>query len=182
MMRRWMLAALASLGLAFSSLPLVHGCSRPAYETEAAGASKCDPKAKPANLDFILKDVEGRDVNLASMKGKVVLLNFWATWCGPCKVEIPIFVELQDKYRNQGVVFVGLSVDDPPEKLRPFADQYKINYPLLIGVGRDDVQDAFGPMWGIPVTFLISRDGKICKRQMGIASKEQLELEIKSLL
>ena len=182
MMRRWMLAALASLGLAVSSLPHVHGCSRPAYETEVAGASKCDPKAKPANLDFILKDMEGRDVNLASMKGKVVLLNFWATWCGPCKVEIPIFVELQDKYRNQGVVFVGLSVDDPPEKLRPFANQYKINYPLLIGVGRDDVQDAFGPMWGIPVTFLISRDGKICKRQMGIASKEQLELEIKSLL
>jgi thiol-disulfide isomerase/thioredoxin len=182
MMRRWMIAALASLGLAFSSLPLVQGCSRPAFEAAAADTSKCDPKARSANLDFVLKDMNGQDVNLASLKGKVVLLNFWATWCGPCKGEIPIFVELQEKYRDQGVTFLGLSVDDTPEQLRPFASQYKINYPVLVGVGRDDVQDAFGPMWGIPVTFLIGRDGKICKRQMGIASKEQLELEIKSLL
>jgi len=182
MMYRWLLAALASFGLAFSSLPLVQGCSRPASQADAAARSKCDPKAKPANLDFVLKDMDGRDVNLASMKGKVVLLNFWATWCGPCKVEIPMFVELQEKYRDQGLMFVGLSVDDTPEQLRPFANQYKINYPVLIGVGRDDVQDAFGPMWGIPVTFFISRDGKICKRQMGIASKDQLEQEIKALL
>ena len=182
MMRRWLLAALASLGLAFSSLPLVQGCARPETRTAAAGSAKCDPKAKPANLDFVLQDMNGRDVNLASLKGQVVLLNFWATWCGPCKVEIPIFVELQEKHRDKGVTFVGLSVDDTPEKLRPFAAQYKINYPVLIGVGRDDVQDAFGPMWGIPVTFLISRDGKICKRQMGITSKEQLEQEIKDLL
>jgi peroxiredoxin len=182
MTRRWLLAVLASVGLAFSSLPLVQGCARPEIRKKAASSAKCDPKAKPANLDFVLKDMDGRDVNLASLKGQVVLLNFWATWCGPCKVEIPIFVELQEQYRSQGVTFVGLSVDDTADKLRPFATQYKVNYPLLVGVGRDDVQDAFGPMWGIPVTFLISRDGKICKRQTGIASKAQLEQEIRDLL
>jgi thiol-disulfide isomerase/thioredoxin len=182
MMRRWLLATLASLGLALSFLPLAQGCAQSEPRAAATGSPKCDPKAKAANLDFVLQDMNGRDLNLSTLKGKVVLLNFWATWCGPCKVEIPMFVELQEKYRDQGVTFVGLSVDDPPEKLRPFANQYKINYPVLIGVGRDDVQDAFGPMWGIPVTFLISRDGRICKRQMGITSKEQLEQEIKDLL
>jgi thiol-disulfide isomerase/thioredoxin len=144
--------------------------------------AKCDAKAKPANLDFVIKDMNGKDVSLADYKGKVILLNFWATWCGPCKYEIPTFVELQDKYRDQGVVFLGLSVDDPVEKLKPFADQYKMNYPVLVGLDREDVQEAFGPMWGIPVTIMIGRDGSICKRHMGLATKEQFEKEIESLL
>jgi thiol-disulfide isomerase/thioredoxin len=126
--------------------------------------------------------MEGRDINLADYKGKVIMLNFWATWCGPCKYEIPTFVDLQEKYRDQGVVFLGLSVDDPVDKLKPFAAQYKMNYPVLVGEGREDVQDAFGPVWGIPVTFMIGRDGKICKRHMGLATKEQFEKEIQALL
>jgi peroxiredoxin len=93
-----------------------------------------------------------------------------------------MFVELQDQYRNEGVAFLGLSVDDPVEKLKPFATEYKMNYPVLVGLGRDDVQDSYGPIWGIPVTMMISRDGKICKRHMGIATKEQFEAEIKKLL
>jgi thiol-disulfide isomerase/thioredoxin len=185
MTRRWILATIAALGLAFATLPFVPGCNRaPAAEKKVAttGTAKCDAKAKPANLDFVIKDMDGHDVRLADYKGKVVLLNFWATWCGPCKYEIPLFVDLQDKYRNKGVTFLGLSVDDEAEKLKPFAAQYKMNYPVLVGLGRDDVQDAFGPMWGIPVTFMISRDGLICKRHMGIATKEQLERDIDDLL
>jgi thiol-disulfide isomerase/thioredoxin len=146
---------------------------------EPGGA--CEANAKPANLDFVIKDLDGKDVKLSSFKGKVILLNFWATWCGPCKAEIPGFVELQDKYKKDLVV-IGYDVDDTAEKARPFVAEYKMNYPVLLGLGREDVQDAFGPIWGIPASFLISKDGKVCKRHMGIAAKETFEKEIKALL
>jgi thiol-disulfide isomerase/thioredoxin len=136
---------------------------------------------KPAPLHFTLKDMNGADVKLASFKGKVILLNFWATWCGPCKAEIPSLVELQQQYGDDLVV-LGFSVDDPVEKMRPYAAQYKINYPLLVGNGREDVQEAFGPLFGIPVSVIIGRDGKIAKKHSGIATKAQFEREIKALL
>jgi thiol-disulfide isomerase/thioredoxin len=144
-------------------------------------SAACDAGAKPANLDFTLKDLDGKDVKLSSYKGKVILLNFWATWCGPCKAEIPGFVELQEKYKKDLVV-VGYDVDDTADKARAFATEYKMNYPVLLGEGREDVQDAYGPIWGIPASFLISKDGKVCKRHMGIAPKETFEKEIKALL
>ena len=136
---------------------------------------------KPAPLHFTLKDMNGTDVKLASFKGKVILLNFWATWCGPCKAEIPSLVELQQQYGDD-LVLLGFSVDDPVEKMRPYAAQYKINYPLLVGNGREDVQEAFGPLFGIPVSVIIGRDGKIAKKHSGIATKAQFEREIKALL
>ncbi len=138
-------------------------------------------KGKHAPLGFTLKDMHGADVKLASFEGKVILLNFWATWCGPCKAEIPDLVELQDQYRDDLVV-LGFSVDDPVDKLLAYAAEYKMNYPVLVGNGREDVQDAFGPMWGIPVSVIIGRDGKIAKKHSGIATKEQFEREIKALL
>jgi cytochrome c biogenesis protein CcmG/thiol:disulfide interchange protein DsbE len=136
---------------------------------------------KPANLDFKLKDMHGVDVRLDSFKGKVILLNFWATWCGPCKAEIPSLVELQEKYADDLVV-LGFSVDDPAEKMKPYAEEYKVNYPLLVGNGREDVQNAFGPLLGIPVSVIIDRNGIIAKKHTGIATKEQFEEEIKALL
>ena len=136
---------------------------------------------KPAPLHFTLKDMNGADVQLASFKGKVILLNFWATWCGPCKAEIPSLVELQAQY-GKDLVILGFSVDDPVEKMKPYAAQYKINYPLLVGNGREDVQDAFGPLFGIPVSVIIGRDGRIAKKHSGIATKAQFEREIKALL
>ena len=135
----------------------------------------------PAKLDFTLKDMHGIDVELESFRGKVILLNFWATWCGPCKAEIPSLVELQDEYEGDLVV-LGFSVDDPVEKLLPYAAEYGINYPVLVGDGREDVQDAYGPLWGIPVSVIIGRDGKIAKKHSGIASKEEFEQEINALL
>ncbi|MDH4066708.1 MAG: TlpA family protein disulfide reductase [Acidobacteriota bacterium] len=128
-----------------------------------------------------MKDLDGKDVKLSSYKGKVVLLNFWATWCGPCKAEIPGFVELQEQYKNDLVV-VGYSVDDTAEKARAFATEFKMNYPILLGLGREDVQDAYGPIWGIPASFVISRDGLVCKKHMGIAPKATFEKEIQALL
>jgi thiol-disulfide isomerase/thioredoxin len=136
---------------------------------------------KPARLDFKLKDMNGVDVRLDSFKGKVILINFWATWCGPCKAEIPSLVELQEEYADDLVV-LGFSVDDPAEKMKPYAEEYKVNYPLLVGNGREDVQNAFGPLLGIPVSVIIGRDGIIAKKHTGIATKEQFEQEIKALL
>jgi cytochrome c biogenesis protein CcmG/thiol:disulfide interchange protein DsbE len=175
-----MLAAGAALALLTLPFDEAHNLLVP-DEVQAAAAAMCEKDAKPAPLDFTIKDMNGVDVKLASFKGKVILLNFWATWCGPCKAEIPAFVELQKQYARDLVV-LGLSVDDPVEKLKPYAAQYKINYPVLVGLGRDDVQDAYGPLWGIPVSFLIGRDGKICTKHMGIAPKAQFEREIKALL
>ncbi|MSO83229.1 MAG: redoxin domain-containing protein [Acidobacteria bacterium] len=136
---------------------------------------------KVAPLHFTLKDMNGVDVRLESFKGKVILINFWATWCGPCKVEIPYLIELQRQYPDDLVV-LGVSVDDTAEKLKPYATNMKVNYPLLVGNGHQDFQDAFGPFWGIPVTVFVGRDGRIHKKHSGIASKEQFEHEIMSLL
>ena len=151
--------------------------------TTAAGADPEDSKSvgKPAPLQFTLKDMNGVEVKLSSFKGKVILLNFWATWCGPCRAEIPSLIELQKQYGDDLVV-LGFSVDDPVDKLKPYAKEFKINYPILVGLGRDDVQEAFGPLWGIPVSVIIARDGTIQKKHSGIASKEQFEHEIRTAL
>ena len=138
-------------------------------------------EGKPAPLQFTMKDMNGVDVKLSNFKGKVILLNFWATWCGPCRAEIPSLVELQQQY-GKDLVVLGVSVDDPIEKLKPYATEMKMNYPVLVGNGRDDVQEAYGPLWGIPVSVFVARDGKVAKRHSGIASKDQFERQIKALL
>ena len=164
-----------------AAAPEVPPAASPGAEAGAADTGACMADAKPANMDFVIKDLDGKDVKLSSYKGKVVLLNFWATWCGPCKAEIPGFVELQDKYRDELVV-VGFSVDDTAEKAREFAKQYKINYPILLGEGREDVQDAYGPIWGIPASFIISKDGTVCRKHLGIAPKAVFEKEVVALM
>ena len=157
----------------------------PAADSQAAGDQEQKSggaiPGQDAPLGFTIKDMNGVDVKLESFKGKVILVNFWATWCGPCKEEIPWLVELQQQYADDLVV-LGLSVDDPVEKLKPYATEFKMNYPVLVGNGRQDVQDAFGPIWGIPISVIIDRDGKVSKKHSGIASKEQFEQEIKALL
>jgi thiol-disulfide isomerase/thioredoxin len=150
-------------------------------DEEEQNAGACLANAKPARFDFKIKDLEGKEVELSTFKGKVILLNFWATWCGPCKAEIPGFVELQAKYRDQLTV-IGYSVDDDAPKARAFAQEYKMNYPILLGEGREDVQDAYGPIWGIPASFIISKDGKVCKKHLGIAPKAVFEKEIAALI
>src|SRR5438477_4667669 len=149
-MLRWIIAAASCLALAILTLnadpdALFHASAAP------AGAA-CPANAKPANLNFTLKDVNNKDVKLSSLAGKVILLDFWATWCGPCKIEIPWFVEFQNRYGKDGLQVVGVSVDDTPDKLRPYARDLKMNYPVLLGLNRDDVQDAYGPMLVIPVS------------------------------
>ena len=108
--------------------------------------------AKPANLSFMMKDLSGKSVKLSDFKGKVILLDFWATWCVPCKFEIPAFVELQEKYAKDGLQVVGISIDDTAAELKPYVEKMKMNYPVLQGLGHDDVQDAFGPIWLLTVS------------------------------
>jgi len=179
---------MAAVGVALVLLTLMPGPETidPNAPPPAAGSDGAEPNdaalaGKPAPLNFTLKDMNGIDVKLASFKGKVIVLNFWATWCGPCRVEIPYLIELQRQY-GEDLVVLGVSVDDPAEKLKPYAEEMKINYPLLVGNGRQDFQDAYGPFWGIPVTVFVSRDGLIHRKHSGIASKEQFEHEITSLL
>ena len=147
----------------------------------AQGAAGCDPKAAPANLDFTLKDASGKPVTLADFKGKVVLLNFWATWCVPCRAEIPALVELQAQYRAAGLQVVGVSVDDPPEKMKPFVAQYKINYPALTAFKNEPILETYGPMVVVPWTTIIKRDGTVCTKHIGPASKDAFEKQIKAL-
>jgi cytochrome c biogenesis protein CcmG/thiol:disulfide interchange protein DsbE len=171
--------------IAWIGIPvLLMTTARLPYVGEAAEGTLCDAQPKIANLNFTLTDANGKSFTLASQKGKVIILDFWATWCPPCKVEIPWFVEFQSKYGSRGFTVVGVSVDDSPDALKKFAAEFKMNYPVLVGDGRDDIKGpkAYGPMWGLPKTFVIGRDGKICKTHVGFSQKETLEHQIKSLL
>jgi thiol-disulfide isomerase/thioredoxin len=140
-----------------------------------------DHSGGKARLDFTLKDMHGVDVRLDSFEGKVLVINFWATWCLPCKAEIPDLVALQAKYQDDLVV-LGISVDDTAEQIKPYAIQYKVNYRMLVGNKREDVQEALGPLMAVPVSVIVDRDGNIAVKHTGIATREQLETEIKALL
>jgi peroxiredoxin len=181
---RWIIAVAAVVALVYTLVPSLPGPAEIASgaQSSAVSGDACPADARTANLDFTVKDLNGNNVSLASFKGKVIVLDFWATWCAPCKAEIPGFVELQDAYGSQGLQMVGVSVDDKVETLRPFASEFKMNYPVLVGLGRDDLQDAYGPLWGIPTTFVISRDGKICRKHSGLVGKDRYEKDIKALL
>ena len=186
--RRWIAAAAAALGVALFAVPLLRG---PADRTDAsvarsettpaAAGPSCAAKAA-ANLNFTLKDVNGADVKLADYKGKVVLLNFWATWCGPCKLEIPEFVEAYERYRDKGFVILGvLSEDDPtPQDLRTFMTDFRMNYPVFRE--HQQLAEANGELWALPTSFIIDRRGAICTKHMGAMTREMLEREIEGLL
>lgn len=152
----------------------------PAYSQD--DASSCSVDDKTANLDFTLLDMHGEELKLGDYKGKVILLDFWATWCAPCRIEIPGFIELFDKYEDRGLAVLGISVDDPVEALQLFAEDLEMDYPVLIGDQRDDIKDAYGPLYGFPTTFLITRQGNICHKHTGFTPKEQFESEIRQLL
>jgi thiol-disulfide isomerase/thioredoxin len=142
----------------------------------------CDANAKRLKYDFMLKNVEGKPVRLDTYAGKVVLFDFWATWCGPCKLEIPGFSELYSRYRANGFEVVGLITEDPISNVPAFAREIGMNYTVLDANGREDVEDAFGTISGLPTSFLVSRDGRICKTHTGYASKAEFEREVNALL
>ena len=134
--------------------------------------------AEHAKLDFTLQDLTGTPVKLASYQGRPLLINVWATYCEPCKLEIPDLVELQDKYRDTGFTVLGVSFDDTAKDLRDFVKAYKMTYPVLIGT--DDMRDAYETI-GIPTSWFIRRDGTINYTRVGIGTRELLEEQIRAL-
>jgi cytochrome c biogenesis protein CcmG/thiol:disulfide interchange protein DsbE len=130
--------------------------------------------------DFALPDLAGKQVNLSSYRGQVVLLDFWATWCGPCREEIPHFVQLQNKYANQGLQIIGVSMDDGPDPVRDFYRLFQMNYPVVMGNAKTG--ELYGGVLGLPIAFLIGRDGRITARHIGAINFAALEKEIVALL
>jgi len=137
-------------------------------------------KGQPAP-EFELKSLDGKTVRLADFRGKAVLLNFWATWCQPCKIEMPWFVELQNKYGAQGLQVVGIAMDDASEQdIAKFAKDMGVNYPVLIG--KESVGDAYGGVQFLPTTFFLDRDGKVVDRVFGLKSRSDIEDDVKTAL
>jgi thiol-disulfide isomerase/thioredoxin len=157
-------------------------CGAALIVASGAGHAECTADTELANLEFTLKDMHGNDVDLSGHAGNVILLDFWATWCAPCRIEIPGFIEMVDEYGPRGFTVLGISIDDPPEALQLYAEELGMNYPVLIGDGRDDVKEAFGPLIGFPTSFIIDRDGTICHKHTGFAPKSQFMEEIEALL
>ena len=137
-----------------------------------------DRKAAP---DFTLKDADGKPVRLSEYRGKVVLLNFWATWCGPCKMEIPWFIDFEQKYKDKNFAVLGVSLDeDGWESVKPYIAEKKINYRVV--VGTEQVAQLYGEVDSLPTTFMIDREGRIATVHIGLVSKSEYIHDIDDLL
>jgi thiol-disulfide isomerase/thioredoxin len=137
-------------------------------------------KSSPAP-DFTLDALDGKSMRLSDLRGKAVLLNFWATWCSPCKIEMPWFVELQKEYGPQGLQILGVAMDDSgKDEIAKFAKEMGVNYPVLIG--KEAVGDAYGGVPALPESFFIGRDGKIVDRIIGLKGRSDIEDSIKKAL
>ncbi len=131
--------------------------------------------------DFTLEALDGKNLRLSDFRGKAVLLNFWATWCAPCKIEMPWFVDLQKEYGPQGLQIVGVAMDDSSkEDIAKFAKDMGVNYPVLLG--KEAVGDAYGGVPALPESFFIGRDGKIVDKIIGLKGKADIEDSIKKAL
>jgi thiol-disulfide isomerase/thioredoxin len=174
---------LALIGLTYyaDKATRVQDTGKTTFVSDAAG------KPEP---DLSLKDLDGKNVSLADYKGKVVFLNFWATWCDPCRVEIPWLIDMQAKYASRGFTVVGVAMDDEGKSVvAPFiakerfdvnGQQLPMGYPILLGT--DEATDKFGGILGYPTSFLISRDGKVVAKFQGLKSSDELIKAIESQL
>lgn len=128
----------------------------------------------------MLPQLDGTPLRLSAYRGKVVLLDFWATWCDPCREETPHFVELQRRYADRGLQIIGVSMDDTSEPVRDFYRQFQMNYPVVMGNAKTG--EAYGGVLGLPITFLLDRDGHIVAKHMGPVKAEALDWEIAVLV
>jgi thiol-disulfide isomerase/thioredoxin len=147
----------------------------PALRTQAMSSGD-----HPDAPTISLTDIGGKKLDLADYKGKVVVLDFWATWCGPCRIEIPGLIEMQDKYAKQGFSVIGISLDDEPGPVVEFYKEFKMNYPVAVGNQR--IGELYGGIFGLPTTFLIGRDGRIYAKHTGATGSSVIEDEVQQLL
>ena len=182
MKSRWIAAGAAASALALLTVPMLMSRGTGATsvnETVMPDDAVCKGEGV-ANFDFTLKDPSGGTIRMADYKGKVVLLNFWGTWCPPCRREIPDLMDVQAAHADRGFVVLGVAFEDTAEAVKSYAAEMKINYPLAMA--QPDFEDAYGPVYGLPISLFIARDGSICRKHFGQVTKERVEQEIKSLL
>src|SRR5579862_1240765 len=162
--------AIVVAGMLFVGLHMARRGTEPPPMTQATPAP-----------DFSLESLDGKITRLSDFRGKAVLLNFWATWCGPCKIEMPWFIDLQKEYGSQGLQIVGVAMDDASkEDIAKFAQDMGVNYPILIG--KESVGDEYGGVPALPESFLIARDGKIVDKIIGLRGKAEIEDAVKKAL
>jgi peroxiredoxin len=166
-------------GAILAAVLTVAGCTLTSQAVSLASVKAVqDRKEAPS---FQLKDADGKSVQLSDYKGKVVLLNFFATWCGPCKIEIPWFVEFEKTYRDKGFAVLGVAMDDEGwEIVKPFIGKRDINYRVLLGT--DTVAQLYGGVDSLPTTFVVDREGRIASVHVGLISKGDYQNEITTLL
>lgn len=172
---------LATIATVFAACWLAGCGSAPSSIFVSADAAVKPEASRKVAPEIALKDADGKVVKLSDFKGKVVLLNFWATWCGPCKIEIPWFVEFEQNYRDKGLVVLGVAMDDDGwAAVKPFIASHKVNYRMVIG--DDMTAQKYGGVESLPTSFLIDKQGRIAATHIGLVSKKEYSNDIAQLL
>ncbi len=176
MKRIWIAVGIAAL---FGFLYFAAGAGRSGFQEGGSGAPAAGGRWRAP--DFEVMDLNGNLLQLSALRGRVVLLDFWATWCPPCVAEIPHFRELYANYKHQGFEIIGFSLDEGGEKVvRSFVKEHEIGYP--IAMGNHDIAQAYGGIHGLPTTLLIDKKGNVAKKYVGYHDKKEFEQEIQKLL